>query len=185
MAGVNVTAQQKQDFINQSLEDFLNSCKEDFDKHKFDVALNGLTISNSVMNEFIDTRVKATQPGQKTSASNEDIFTMLNVLAKNNAVALTSLKRAEYHEKMSRTLTSKMNDFEARLKDVEGKDPTQSSADDIVKGLADLLKINGPKVQAGGHKPVSEHKAVQQLKSFTGDRSKFREWNETLLNALA
>ena len=68
---------------------------------------------------------------------------------------------------------------------MEGKDPTQSSADDIVKGLADLLKINGPKTQFGGHKPVSEHKAIQQLKSFTGDRSKFREWNEKLLNALA
>ena len=37
----------------------------------------------------------------------------------------------------------------------------------------------------GGNKQVSEHKAVQQLKSFTGDRSKFREWNEKLLNALA
>ena len=62
---------------------------------------------------------------------------------------------------------------------------TQPGADDIVKGLADLLKINGPKVHTGGHKPVSEHKAVQQLKNFTGDRSKFREWNEKLLNALA
>ena len=47
------------------------------------------------------------------------------------------------------------------------------------------MKINGPKVHAGGHKPVSEHKAVQHLKGFTGDRRKFREWNEKLLNALA
>ena len=45
--------------------------------------------------------------------------------------------------------------------------------------------MNGPKVYGGGHKPVSEHKAIQQLKSFTGDRGKFREWNEKLLNALA
>ena len=36
----------------------------------------------------------------------------------------------------------------------------------------------------GGQKPVSEHKAIQQLKGFAGDRSKFREWNEKLLNAL-
>ena len=34
-------------------------------------------------------------------------------------------------------------------------------------------------------KTVREHKAVQQLKSFTGDRAKFREWNEKLLIALA
>jgi len=32
---------------------------------------------------------------------------------------------------------------------------------------------------------VSEYKAMQQLKSFTGERGKFREWNEKLLNALA
>ena len=31
---------------------------------------------------------------------------------------------------------------------------------------------------------MSEHKAIQQLKGFTGDRSRFREWNEKLLNAL-
>ena len=31
---------------------------------------------------------------------------------------------------------------------------------------------------------MSEHKAIQQLKGFTGDRTKFREWNEKLLNAL-
>ena len=78
-----------------------------------------------------------------------------------------------------------MNDFEARLEEMEGKDSTQSSADDVVNKLAELLKVSGPKVHGRGHKPVSEHKAVQQLKSFTGDRAKFREWNEKLLNALA
>ena len=40
-------------------------------------------------------------------------------------------------------------------------------------------------MQGGGHKRVSDHEAVRQLKSFTGDRSKFREWYEKLLNALA
>ena len=30
---------------------------------------------------------------------------------------------------------------------------------------------------------MSEHKAIQQLKNFTGDRTKFREWNGKLLNA--
>ena len=34
-------------------------------------------------------------------------------------------------------------------------------------------------------KPVSEFKAMQQLKTSGGDRSRFREWNEKLLNALA
>ena len=130
--------------------------------------------------------MKATEPGTNTTASNEDIFTMLKVFGKTNAVSLTLLKGAEYHEKMTRTLTSKLNDFEAIMKELEDKGTTQSSGDDVVNKLAELLKQkNCPKVQSGGHKPVSEHKAVQQLKSFTGDRSKFREWNEKLLNALA
>ena len=32
---------------------------------------------------------------------------------------------------------------------------------------------------------MSEYKAMQQLKAFAGERGKFREWNEKLLNALA
>ena len=149
-----------------------------------------MTIGHTIINEFLTKRISETPQGQKVSANNEDIFAMINVLAKTNATAVTSLKRAKYREDLTRTLTAKLNNmeknvkemevhFDGRLKELEGKDPTQASADDIVKGLADLLKINGPKVHAGGHKPVSEHKAVQQLKSFTGDRSKFREWNES------
>ena len=37
----------------------------------------------------------------------------------------------------------------------------------------------------GGHKPISEHNAIQQLKHCAGDRSRFREWNEKLLNTFA
>ena len=32
---------------------------------------------------------------------------------------------------------------------------------------------------------MSEYKAMQQLKAFTGERGKFRQWNEKLLNAVA
>ena len=32
---------------------------------------------------------------------------------------------------------------------------------------------------------VREYKAIQQLHTFSGDRTKFREWNEKLLNSLA
>ena len=183
---VNVTEADKTSFLNQSLTEYIEQCDKSFEEHKYDCAQAGLTIGHAIINEFLTKRISDTPQGQKVSANNEDIFAMLNVLAKTNATALTSLKRAKYHEDLTRVLTAKLNNFEknvkemevrfeSRLKDLESKDPTQSSADDIVKGLADLLKINGPKVQIGGHKPVSEHKAVQQLKSFTGDRGKFRE----------
>ena len=50
--------------------------------------------------------------------------------------------------------------------------------------MAEVMKGSGGK-GFGGQKPVSEHKAIQQLNNFTADRSNFREWNEKLLNALA
>ena len=50
--------------------------------------------------------------------------------------------------------------------------------------MAEACKGTGPRGDGGGGKPVSEHKAIQQLKNFSGDRSKSREWNEKLLNAL-
>ena len=40
--------------------------------------------------------------------------------------------------------------FGAKLTELEGKYSTQSNADDVVNKLAELLKINGPKVQSGG-----------------------------------
>ena len=36
-----------------------------------------------------------------------------------------------------------------------------------------------------GGKPVSEHKALQILNAFDGERSKFRYWNDEFLNELA
>ena len=51
--------------------------------------------------------------------------------------------------------------------------------------MAEVIKGTGGGSKGfGGQKPVSEHKAIQQLKGFAGDRTKFREWNEKLLNAL-
>ena len=177
-------------FLKKDLNEYVKECERNFDQHKFEYAETGLKIGHTIINEFLNKRISATPQGQKVSANNEDIFAMLNVLAKTNATAMTSLKRAKYHEDLTRTLTGKLNNvekhvkemevhFDGRLKELEGKEATQSTSDDIVKGLADLLKINGPKTHIGGHKPVSEHKAVQQLKSFTGDRSKFRVWNES------
>merc|ERR1712115_685310 len=50
--------------------------------------------------------------------------------------------------------------------------------------LIEAIKTGGSG-NRGSTKPVSEYKALQNLKPFTGDRSKFREWNDKLVNALA
>ena len=196
MASVNVTADDRAKFLQQDLGEYIELCEKGFQEHKFDCAETGLTIGHAIIKDFLVSRMKDTPQGQQISVNDQDTFTMLAVLAKTNATALTSLKRAKYHEDQTRTSTANLNQFDKivkdmkdqfdlKVKELEDKGSTQSTSDDIVKGLADLLKVNGPKTQIGGHKPVSEHKAVQQLKSFTGDRSKFREWNGKLLNALA
>ena len=81
-------------YIYQDVNEYVELCNKNFNEHQFECATAGLKIS-----EFLMNRLKNTPQGQKTSASNEDIFTMLKALAKRNAVSLTTLKQAEYHEK--------------------------------------------------------------------------------------
>ena len=71
-----------------------------------------MTNGKAINNGFLQTRLSATQLGQKTSASKEDMVTMMEICAKTNAVALTSLKRPKYREKLTRALMAKLNDFE-------------------------------------------------------------------------
>ena len=111
------------------------------------------------------------------------MFTMVSVLAKTNVAVLTSLERSQYHEKMSRALTSEVNSMKEKVIETEEKVNHQAKAEKAINKMAEVMKNSGGK-GGGGQNTVSEHKAIQQLKGFTGDRSKFREWNEKLLNAL-
>ena len=89
---VNVTEADKTNFLQHSLNDCIQQCEKSFEQHKFECAEAGLTIAHTIINEFLVKRISDTPQDQKVSANNEDIFTMLNVLAKTNATALTSLK---------------------------------------------------------------------------------------------
>ena len=46
------------------------------------------------------------------------------------------------------------------------------------------MEGTGIRGDGGSQRPVSEHTTIQQVNDFAGDRSKFREWSEKLLNAL-
>ena len=105
-AAAAVTQDDIQLYLGQSLEVYLEACRRGFTEHKFDAATAGFTIGNEFMKYIINARATATQPGQQTTADNPDLFTMVSVLAKTNAALLTSLERAQYHERMSRALTS-------------------------------------------------------------------------------
>ena len=101
------------------MSEYVKECERNFDQHKFEYAETGLKIGHTIINEFLNKRISDTPQGQKVSANNEDIFAMLNVLAKTNATAMTSLKRANYHEDLTRTLTAKLNNVEQNVKDME------------------------------------------------------------------
>ena len=113
---VNVSEADKTNFLQQDLNEYIQQCEKSFEQHKFECAEAGLTIGHTIINEFLKKRISDTPQGQKVSANNEDVFTMLNALAKTNATALTSLKRAKYHEDQTRTLTAKLNSFDKMVK---------------------------------------------------------------------
>ena len=69
--------------------------------------------------------------------------------------------------------------LKTQIDDIEENIKVQVSTDDVMKKMAEMLNTGSVKGDGGG-KPVSEHKAIQQLRNFAGDRSKFREWNEKL-----
>ena len=75
-----------------------------------------MKIGHSIISKVLKERIAITPQNQQVSANNEDIFKMLNVLAKTNATALTSLQRAKYHEDQTRTLTAKVNNFDKIVK---------------------------------------------------------------------
>ena len=112
-AAANVTEDDVRLYFAQTVDAYKEACRKGFAEHKFDPVTVGLTIGNHIMTGLINTATANTQAGQKTVMDNADLFTMISVLTKTNVAVLTSLERAQYHEKLSRTLTSEVN----KLKD--------------------------------------------------------------------
>ena len=91
--------------------------------------------------------------------------------AKTNAAALTIINRKSVHETETRTLRGNINELELTI---EEKRNVYEALNRIGDG------VGGGKASAfdRAKKPVSELKAIQALTSFTGDRRRFREWND-------
>ena len=170
-------------YLSQSVTAYREACSKGFAEHTYEPIKAGLTIGNHVMTQIVNRCTASTQPGQITTMNNADLFTMVSILAKTNAAVLSSLDRAQFHEKMTKAVTSEMNKLRDTLTETEEKVNNQANAEEVINRMAEVMKSSGGK-GFSGQKPVSEHKAIQQLKGFTGDRSRFREWNEKLLNAL-
>ena len=101
------TATVKNMFIQQPLNDFIKDCENDLKDNKYDAVKSGINIANDIMQECIVTRMAATVQGQKPTAEPQDLFTMMQTLSKSNAALSVMINRAEYHEKLMRTMGSK------------------------------------------------------------------------------
>ena len=84
-----------------------------FEEREFIKSTAGMSSAHDIMKEFIITRCISTRPASKPAANNDDIFTMVGVLAKSNAVNLTAPGRSQHHKKIIRALTSEVNDIKS------------------------------------------------------------------------
>ena len=132
-------------FLAQSVNEFSEACRKGFTEHKFDPIVAGITIGNHIMNELINKAIAGTQAGQKTMMDNADLFTMTSVLAKTNVAMLTSLERAQYHEKMSRALTAEVNKIKETTIETEEKVNNQANAEELLNKMAEMMKGTGGK----------------------------------------
>ena len=94
-----VTSDDVQQYLAQTVTAYQDACAKGIAEHKFEPIVAGLKIGNHVMTSLIDKCVTNTPQGQITQMNNTDLFTMVAVLAKTNVAVLTSLDRAQYHEK--------------------------------------------------------------------------------------
>ena len=142
-ATTNVTDEDVRLYLAQSVTEFNDACTRGFAEHKFEPVTAGLKIGNHVMTNLINKCVTNTQQGQLTQMNNTDLFTMVAVLAKTNVAVLTSLDRAQYHEKMSRTLTAEVNKMQTTLAETEDKVNNQANAEEVINKMAEVMKGPG------------------------------------------
>eukprot|EP00959_Pyramimonas_sp_CCMP1952_P461240 9481258-Pyramimonas_sp.AAC.5 len=71
-----------------------------------------------------------------------------------------------------------------RVTELETNSEVQEKLLEKFGQLTEAVK-GGNGTKHGSSKPISEYKALQALKTFNGERAKFRDWNDKLLNALA
>ena len=152
-SSTNVTDEDVRQYLNQSVNDFRDACSKGLAEHKFEPITAGLTIGNHVMTNLIDKCVTGTQQGQVTQMNNTDLFTMVAVLAKTNVAVLTSLDRAQYHEKLSRTLTAEVNKMKGTLTETEEKVNNQANAEEVINKMAEVIKGSGKGSGFGGQNP--------------------------------
>ena len=144
-----ITQQDVDLFLNQTIESYKEACRKGFKEHKYDAITAGVTIGDHIMQNIVNNRLANQPAGQQATADNPELFTMVSVLAKTNVALLTSLERAQYHEKMSRALTSEVNDMKGKMIEVEEKVNNQANAEEVINKMAEVIKGTGTRGEGG------------------------------------
>ena len=135
-----------------------------------------LQANHEAMKEFIE---KTTTAGIR-SVSGEENYELLLMTQKMNSLLLSMVNRNMHAEGEVKRVTERLRSLEYNV------DTAKATFDSVSKIAESIAEGRQKSSNVPGHsKPVSEYKAMQQLKAFAGERGKFREWNEKLLNALA
>ena len=142
-AAANVTDEDVRQYLAQTVNEYKEACDKGFAEHKYDPIVAGLKIGNHVMTNLIDKCVSSTPQGQITQMNNTDLFTMVAVLAKTNVGVQASLDRAQFHEKMTKTLTSEVNKLKETLIETEEKVNNQANAEEVINNMAEVIKGSG------------------------------------------
>ena len=148
-AAPQITQEDVDNFLNQTIDAYKEACRKGFTEHKYEPITAGITIGDYIMQTIVNSHIANRQPDQKATADNPELFTMVSVLAKINAALLTSLERAQYHEKMSRALTSEVNSVKDKMAEMEEKINNQANAEEVINKMAEVIKGSGPKYEGG------------------------------------
>ena len=101
---------------------------------------------------------------------------MLKMAQKTNSVILALTMRNAALERDARRLVER----------VTGLETNSEVQEKLIERFGQIAEaVKGTSYNHGNSKPISEHKSSQALNNFTGERSKFRDWNDKFFNALA
>ena len=153
---LNSTADQEA-WVNMDPFRYMDLCERAFQDGDFSYVQIALRANHLGLSNFINNRVTAGQ----TEVSNAEAFQMLRMAQKSNSMILARTMRNAALERDARRLVEIGTGLETNS-EVQEK---------ILERFGQITEaIKGTHNKHGGNKPISEFKALQALKNFTGEK---------------
>ena len=170
------TPQDRQGWFKLEPERFTELCSKAYGDGDYSYVNIALMANHEAMKEFIE---KSTASATR-AVTTEESYDLILMTQNMNSLLISVINRNMHSEGEASKVRERLQRLEYN---VDTAKATFESVNKIAESIAEGRQR--PSNLPSHSKPVSEYKAMQQLKSFAGERGKFREWNEKLLNALA